>query len=241
MVARGFMDSAPISYLTCDSKLVRQVMNLHLGCGQRYLEGYVNIDFPASEHTVQVESVADRHADLLGLSYAEATIDEIRLHHVFEHFARPRACALVASWQSWLKDGGRLRIEVPDLVLTGLAALNPFSSQRRRCIAERHLFGSHEAEWASHKEAYSAAQLGRLVRSFGFNIDRVDRNSWHGTYNLELFGSKRRAMDRAACEHSAKAYLGTYLVDNSTSELRLLETWMNIYSTQIQRTWAHAA
>lgn len=216
-------------------------MRLHLGCGQRYLDGYVNIDFPLSEHTVQLESVADRHADLLRLSYPEASVDEIRLHHVFEHFARPTACALVASWQSWLKDGGRLRIEVPDLVFTGLSALNPFSSFRRRCVAERHLFGSHEAEWASHKEAYSARQLGRLVRACGFAVDRISRKSWRGIYNFELFGTKQRTMDQAACEQSARDYLREFLVDDSPSEVRLLGTWMRFYSAQIERTWAHAA
>jgi hypothetical protein len=216
-------------------------MKLHLGCGQRYLDGYVNIDFPASEHTVQVESVADRHADLLSLTYPEGGIDEIRLHHVFEHFARHTACALVASWQSWLKDGGQLRIEVPDLTLTGLAALNPFASFRRRCVAERHLFGSHEANWASHKEAYSAGQLSRLVQAFGFAIDRINRNSWRGTYNLELFGTKKHGMDRATCEQAARAYLGEFLVDDSSSELRLMDTWLILYSRQIEQTWARAS
>lgn len=216
-------------------------MKLHLGCGQRYLDGYVNIDFPASEHTVQVESVADRHADLLALAYPEASVEEIRLHHVFEHFARHTACALVASWQSWLKDGGRLRIEVPDLVLTGLAALNPFFSSRRKSVAERHLFGSHEADWASHKEAYSIGQLRKLVQAFGFVVDRVDRNSWRGTYNFELFATKKRAMDHVACEQAARTYLREFLVDDSSGEVRLLDTWMSLYSAQVARTWAHAA
>lgn len=216
-------------------------MKLHLGCGQRYLEGYVNIDFPASEHTVQVKSVADRHADLLALAYPEASVEEVRLHHVFEHFARHTACALVASWQSWLEDGGRLRIEVPDLVLTGLAALNPFASFRRRCVAERHLFGSHEADWASHKEGYSAGQLRKLVWAFGFAVDRIERNSWRGTYNFELFGTKRGTMDRAACEQSARSYLREFLVDDGSSEARLLDAWMTLYSGQVERTWAHAA
>jgi|SRR5882672_8643874 len=215
-------------------------MKLHLGCGQRYLDGYVNIDFPASEHTVQVESVADRHADLLSLTYPEGGIDEIRLHHVFEHFARHTACALAASWQSWLKNGGQLRIEVPDLVLTGLAGFNPFASFRRRCVAERHLFGSHEADWAAHKEAYSVGQLRKLVQAFGFAIDRVNRNSWRGTYNFELFGTKKHRMDRVACERAARAYLGEFLVDDSPSELRLMDTWMSLYSRQIERTWACA-
>jgi len=216
-------------------------MRLHLGCGQRHLDGYVNIDFPVSEHTVQLESVADRHADLLALTYPERSIDEVRLHHVFEHFARHTACALLASWQSWLVHGGQLRIEVPDLLLTGIAALNPLTPFRRRCVAERHLFGSHEADWAAHKEAYSPGHLRRLVHAFGFVIDRFKRNSWQGTYNFELFGTKTREMDQAACEQAARTYLGDFLLDQSPSEVRLLETWMGLYSGQVERTWAHAA
>ena len=125
-------------------------------------------------------------------------------------------------------------------MLTGLAALNPFGSSRRRCVAERHLFGSHEADWASHKEAYSTGRLRKLVRVFGFAIERVARNSWHGTYNFELFGRKGRTMDRAACEASARTYLAEFLLDNSASEMRLLDTWMSLYSAQVERTWAHA-
>jgi predicted SAM-dependent methyltransferase len=64
---------------------------LHLGCGQRHLEGYINIDFPASEHSVQDKSVADIQADITQLSYPASSIDEVRLHHVFEHFPRPVA------------------------------------------------------------------------------------------------------------------------------------------------------
>jgi hypothetical protein len=213
-------------------------MKLHLGCGQRYLDGYVNIDYPPSEHTVQVASVADRHADLLDLTFPEGTIEEVRLHHVFEHFARHTACALLASWQSWMKDVGRLRIEVPDLVLTGIAALNPLASARKRCVAERHLFGSHEAIWASHKEAYSAGQLRALVRSYGFSVERLMRNSWRGTFNIDLSTVKRRTLDRGECETATRDYLRRFLLDDSEGERRLLETWMSLYSRQIERTWA---
>jgi hypothetical protein len=146
----------------------------------------------------------------------------------------------VASWQSWLRDSGTLRIEVPDLFLTALAAVNPFASVRRRGVAERHLFGSHEAHWASHKEAYSAGQLGNLVRAFGFAVDSVKRNRWRGTYNIELFATKRCTLDREACAEASRTYLADFLVDDSPGELRLLDTWMSEYGRQIERTWARA-
>ena len=81
-------------------------MKLHLGCGQIYLNGYVNIDYPLTEHTVQQASVADEFCDLTNMHYKAGSIEEVRLHHVFEHFPRAQAIALLASWHSWLQRGG---------------------------------------------------------------------------------------------------------------------------------------
>jgi predicted SAM-dependent methyltransferase len=218
-----------------------KAMKLHLGCGQRYLKGYRNIDFPSTEHTVQSASVADEHADLLELKVAESSVEEIRLHHVFEHFPRYTACALVAAWQSWLKEGGVLRIEVPDMLMTGLAAINPFASRHRRRVAERHLFGSHEAAWAGHKEGYTSSELRSLLSAFGLRVAKRHRNSWRGTYNIDLTAEKYVALSRSVCREAASAYLRGFLLDESEGELRLLETWMQQYEKQIEKSWAQVA
>ena len=76
-------------------------MKLHLGCGQRHFEGYVNIDYPLSEHSVQQTSISDEYANLLELRYKPNSIEEVRLHHVFEHFPRAVAAALLYSWSTW--------------------------------------------------------------------------------------------------------------------------------------------
>ena len=39
-------------------------LKLNLGCGERYLEGYHNIDFLPAMHTVQTRIVADLHQKL---------------------------------------------------------------------------------------------------------------------------------------------------------------------------------
>lgn len=91
-------------------------LRLHLGCGQQYLQEYVNVDYPLIEHTVQSYSVADVFGDIAKITFMPKTVDEIRLHHVFEHFDRPTAIALLCAWHMWLKPGGLLYIEVPDFL-----------------------------------------------------------------------------------------------------------------------------
>jgi hypothetical protein len=215
------------------------MMRLHLGCGQRYLKGYVNIDFPASEHSVQDKSVADLHADILTLNYPGYSVQEVRLHHVFEHFPRAIACALVSSWHSWLMQEGILRIEVPDLRRMACIVLRPFASFRMRAIAERHLFGSHEAKWAVHCEGYTPRSLAVLLESYGFDVIRTRKNQWKGTYNFETIARKGRAsLSREDCVRITEEYLSNYLLDESESELRLMGIWMEAYKRQLDLSWA---
>jgi len=213
-------------------------VKLHLGCGERYLDGYINIDFPLNEHSVQIKTVADFHRDLRAIRYSAGCVDEIRLHHVFEHFPRHIACALIASWQSWLKNGGVLRIEVPDLLRTGMSALNPFSSPRSYGVAVRHLFGSHEADWAAHREAYTGRKLRSLLNRYGFSVEQMERSQWRGTYNIDVIARKKKTLDKMACAEAARDYLRDFLLDDSDTEARLLNVWMTLYGRQVDASWA---
>ena len=211
-------------------------MKLHLGCGQGYLAGYRNIDFPPSEHTVQDKSVADEHADLRLLRYPPASIDEVRLHHVFEHFPRPLACALLASWHTWLRPGGILHLEVPDFAATAGIILSPHASQRAKAVAERHLYGSHEAAWAVHCEGYTPAMLKAIVVAFGFETREIRKNSWLGTYNFELIAIRGGCAYRLS-EFCARAeeYLRLFLLDDSGSERAMLGVWLEMFKQQALR------
>jgi predicted SAM-dependent methyltransferase len=213
---------------------------LHLGCGERYLQGYINIDFPPSEHPVQINAIADVFADILSLHHPANSVDEVRLHHVFEHFSRPTACALIASWWTWLKPGGVLHIEVPDFNRTAWVVLNPVTAEKERYVALRHIFGSQEAGWAVHQEGWSSVRLTRLIKSMGFEKINITKNSWRGTYNFEIMGLKRPlTFSQSDFERIAQGFLKQYCVDDSPAEQRLLFTWMSAYNKQIEKTWAH--
>lgn len=210
-------------------------MKLHLGCGEGYLEGYLNVDFPPEIHSVQQRSPADMYADILQLKYPPGSIDEIRLHHVFEHFTRPVACALLVAWHFWLKKGGVLHLEVPDFTRTAAIILNPLTPASAKTIAMRHLFGSHEAPWAVHCEGYTMGTLKTLLESYGFKFSEVRHNSWRGTHNFEILANK--VADGTLNDFRARTrdFLQHYLLD-AVSEETLLETWMNMFEQQLKKS-----
>ncbi len=215
-----------------------ELRKIHLGCGQKYLSGYVNIDFPISEHTVQERSLADVHHDLLELRLNAASLDEIRLHHVFEHFPRPVALALLAAWARWLRPGGKLHVEVPDFTRTALSVLNPLKSDRARRTGLRHLFGSNEAEWATHYEGWTRRNFVEAAKFMGFPKISVQRSCWQNTFNIEFFAVTSDVLpSRDGAVRNARQFLKGFTLDDSVGELRLLDIWIKEFQQQLEKSW----
>ncbi len=212
---------------------MEELLKLHLGCGARYLDGYRNIDFPPSEHTVQTDIRVDEYADIRELVYRRASVEEVRLHHVFEHFTRPVALALLTAWNAWLEPGGTLRIEVPDFDRTARRVLSPLTSEKRRGVALRHIFGSQEAPWAAHLEGWSARRLAKTVEAFGFNTAVRRKNRWKGTYNVDLSFRKTREISAAEARSVTANLLAKFLVDGEES---MLDVWMAAYDEQVAKS-----
>lgn len=145
-------------------------MKLHLGCGEKYLDGYVNVDFPPSEHEI-MRVKADVYADIRTLDYPPESIEEIRSHHLFEHFSRAEAIYMLLKWHSWLKPAGKLIIETPDA--ERILRWWMISNFRERMQLARHLFGSQEAFWAYHKDYWGAQKFAVFLNAAGFEEMRV--------------------------------------------------------------------
>lgn len=213
-------------------------MKLHLGCGQKYMQGYVNIDYPPSEHTVQQTSVADEFHNLFELNYTAGSIDEVRLHHVFEHFERSSACAFMAAWNSWLKKDGIIHIEVPDFENSFKKNFSMFNRDKFEGVALRHIFGSQEASWAVHYEGYSRKRLEKLFTAFGFEMIFVNQYNYKRTFNIEVKGKKIKNVSFDQALKAAKTYLMDYLVDDSDSEQLMLKVWLEKFEKQLKVSFA---
>jgi hypothetical protein len=201
-------------------------IRLHLGCGERYLEGYVNIDYPPEQHSVQLSSPADVYADIAQLRYEPATVTEIRLHHVFEHFDRTTALRMLIDWYEWLEEDGVLIIETPDFEASARRFIRKrFRSDRNKVV--RHVFGSQEAPWAFHADGWYEQKYRLVLEALGYDVSRVKRSSWRGTDNITVTARKPAPpwLSREAMIERAREILTKSMVDDSPSERRLHEVW----------------
>lgn len=149
-------------------------LKLHLGCGEKYLKGYINIDFPPAEHTI-ITPEADIFKDIRQLEYQESSVDEIRNHHLLEHFTRQESLKLLLQWRRWLRAGGLLVVETPDFEECAKLFLATNNLEKQFKLA-RHMFGSHEAEWALHKDFWSKTKFKFILDKLGFNVFEIQQN-----------------------------------------------------------------
>ena len=214
-------------------------LRLHLGCGERYLEGYVNVDFPETEHSVQTAMRPDVRADIRRLDYPAQSVTEVRLHHVFEHFDRPTALRLLIDWRTWLAPDGTLVIETPDFERSAMAFLmarwlggrEPLRRLvgRGRGTQLRHIFGSHEAAWAVHWDGWYRARYERTLPRLGYESLAFERERWRGTHNITVTArASSLAPSRETLLNAAEDLLRDSLVDDSLSERRQHAHWVTI-------------
>lgn len=213
-----------------------QPLRLHLGCGERHIDGYINIDYPPSEHTVQTKSGSDVFADITTLNFPDQTADEIRLHHVFEHFDRPTALALLCRWHLWLKAGGSILIETPDFEASTALIESPQYSYKQKQGMLRHIFGSHEAEWAVHKDGWYKGKFLHVLSEFGFCDIQFEFTEWQMTRNITVRAKKQRIINLPELQQIAKNLLRNCMIDGTVSEEKLWQVLCHKFEKLLIKT-----
>jgi FkbM family methyltransferase len=171
-------------------------IKLHLGCGEQYFDGYVNIDYPTTEHNV-MDVKADYFATITDLNFPDNSVDEIRLHHVFEHFPRVTALSLLIKWQKWLKVGGKLHIETPDFLGSAETMLSEVPWKVKTGVI-RHIAGDQSAPWAYHIDQWFPERFERTFKTLGFDNVEIEQVKWpHEPFlsNVHAIGIKKRVID----------------------------------------------
>ena len=145
----------------------------HLGCGLNYFPGYINVDFPQSEHSI-VTIKADIYSDLMTVKLDPCEL--IESHHVFEHFNYMESLALLVKWTRALIIGGTLRIDIPDMEVLCQELNTSINTNDLRRVFKivRLLYGSHEAEWAYHINGWSIGTMSYTMERMGFSLSLAE-------------------------------------------------------------------
>lgn len=200
-------------------------LRVHLGCGQKAFEGYVNIDYPSEMHDVMRDVDADIFADISKLQCSKGSLKEIRLHHVFEHFDRVGGLAMLARWTDWLEVGGRLIIETPDLEGAARTFLRHKDLRTRMAVA-RHLAGDQSSSWGVHLEHWWPQRFRETLTLIGFEIEAAVTERWpEAPYlsNVVAVAVLKQRLDSAELRHALESILRNSMINQS--EEATFEVW----------------
>jgi len=210
-------------------------LRLHLGCGQNHYDGYINIDYPPSEHIVQVSHVAEIFGDITKLNFPQQSVDEVRLHHVFEHFSRVVSLAMLIKWHKWLKIGGRIHIETPDLIGSAKTLVSNASWKTKMGVV-RHLTGDQVADWGYHVDHWFPERFEHTLRTLGFEPIQTRSSSWHKEpylSNVEVVAVKNK--DNSLQQQLIAAEKLLYESTVAPEEKPTWEAWKNQLHTIFKR------
>ena len=85
-------------------------LKLHLGCYNRYLPGYINVD-------VRSDTAADLIDDFRYLTkFDDESVDAIYVCHALEHVSFKESIEVLQTWYRKMKPGGIVYISVPDIM-----------------------------------------------------------------------------------------------------------------------------
>ena len=139
--------------------------DLHVGCGPRILEGWVNVDArpgPGADHALDLR---------WPLPFADGSARRIFSEHVLEHFGRDHLRGILREFHRILEPGGVVRTVVPDLAiyceryvagdLDALRAVHPDTGIPADAVNE--IFLDH-----FHRYVHDFASLRRELEDAGF-------------------------------------------------------------------------
>lgn len=149
----------------------RTEMKLNLGCGDKILEGYVNVDAAPTRAGAKPDIVAD--ITRLSEHFQLSSIDEILSVHVIEHFYFWEVHELLKSWKNLLKPGGLLILETPNLLSACVEILRDHRAALPGQLGQRGMWPLYgDPSWKDplmcHKWLYTPQTLASVLHEVGF-------------------------------------------------------------------------
>ena len=154
---------------------------LHIGCGEINSPEFINIDARPLAHIHIVTS------DITNLSdFGDSSVDLVYMCHILEHIKRNELKKVLSEMRRVLKDGGVLRISVPDF--DRLIDVYNDSGKDINTISHQ-LMGGQDNEYNVHYTVFDYDRLSQLLKEVGFK----EVASWD-PHNCQYHDFRDRAM-----------------------------------------------
>ncbi len=146
-------------------------VKLHLGCGHRFLPGFIHIDQDKLDHVDHVRDISDLSI------FDDDSVDEIYSCGVIVYFDRIEVVKVLTEWRRVLKKGGRLRVSIADFEKMVQVYLE---SEKR--LESRGILGPLFGRWEINegtviyqKTTYDFKSLKAVLENNGFTNVRTYR------------------------------------------------------------------
>ena len=152
-------------------------VRLHLGCGKRHIPGFIHVDvadYPHIDHKHRIDSLP---------MFGDGSVELIYCCHAFEYFDRAEAQKVLKEWHRVLKEGGVLRLAVPDF--DALVKVYEKYGDLNKLLGP--LYGRWEFPGGVmyHKTVYTFDSMKAVLENNGFfNVRRYEwRDTIHENYD----------------------------------------------------------
>lgn len=136
---------------------------IHLGCGFINIPGFINVDMLCAPHIHYRRNVSDLPI------FNDDFADMVYACHVLEHIPRPNLEKTLWEWRRILKQGGILRLSVPDF--DKLVHIYE-SCSRNITHINKQLMGGQNNQFNIHYLVFNHEYLRKKLSETGFRIIR---------------------------------------------------------------------
>jgi predicted SAM-dependent methyltransferase len=145
------------------------LIKLHLGCGDRKIAGFINIDIREDVRP----DIVDNAFELT--KFENNSVDLIYSSHMLEHLSRKDSMRALQRWFAVLKTGGVLRLSVPDLQ----AVFEYYMFSKDLDTLFGFLYGSQKYFHSFHYMGWDERTLRRDLELVGF--ENIKKYNWRNT------------------------------------------------------------
>jgi SAM-dependent methyltransferase len=151
-------------------------LKIHLGCGRRWIPGFVHVDTDAYPHIDYRRDIRD-----LGV-LDDGSAELIYACHCFNYFDDEEAKTVLQEWRRVLAPGGVLRLSVPDFD----AAARAYLFFRDLAKVKRLVTGYYRGQDGIlyYRNLHDEASLRALLEASGY--EGVTRYDWRKTEHASI-------------------------------------------------------